>query len=249
MNKINKNLIIYALGILAIFTFVFFFITPKEVNAASWNASNAKNYNYSFDTPNFTYTNSYNSGNTDYTDTGHTTYPPSTDNPSTSNGATSNYLNPVPTISQISPSSTPMDTEALTITVTGSKFMVGSIGRVNGENRTTNYVYEKINGINRFKSTVLTMDLTKEDLYSGRPITITVFNPAPGGGTSNAVKFNDNEKDSSLAAGAIFGSDGFMPRTFVQWLMLIVLVVLLVILVRKAYRKKEKYEEVPLKHA
>jgi len=158
-------------------------------------------------------------------------------------------LNPTPTISQISPISAPATTEIITITITGSKFMRGSMGRVNGEDRTTNYIYEKKNGVTYVSSTVLTMDLTKDDLASAKPLDITVFNPAPGGGTSNTITFNDKTKGSNLAAGAIFGSDSFMPKSFIQWLLLLVLVFLGIVLWRKAYGKDKKYKETPLKHA
>ena len=246
MKKINKNLIISALGILAVF--IVTASVTKEVNAY-WSASTAHDYNYSYSGPAYTY--NYSGGaNSGYINNSNNTN--TTGNTGTTTGQISTSgINPIPTISQISPSKAPANTEVLTITVTGSKFIVGSIGRVNGENRTTNYVYEKINGVNRFKSTVLTMDLTKEDLSSGKPLTITVFNPAPGGGTSNSITFNDkeNKNNSDLAAGAIFGSDGFMPKTFVQWIMLIVLIIIGVVLFRKASKRKEKYHSTPLKHS
>ena len=158
-------------------------------------------------------------------------------------------LNPTPTISQISPTNAPANSEVVTVTVTGSKFMRGSMGRVNGEDRTTNYIYEKKNGVTYVNSTVLTMDLTKDDLASAKPLDITVFNPAPGGGTSNTITFNDKTKGSNLAAGAIFGDNGFMPKSFIQWLLLLVLVFLGIVLWRKAYGKDKKYKETPLKHA
>jgi len=173
----------------------------------------------------------------------------STDTTTNTNTNPTAGLNPVPTISQISPSSASANTEVLTITVTGSKFMQGSIGQVNGENRTTNYIKDKDTG--RISSTVLTMVLTKDDLVSGKPLTITIFNPAPGGGTSNSILFNDKSKanGSNLAAAAIFGSNSFMPKSFIQWLMLFALIFLVIVLFRKAYNKKKKYMETPLKQA
>ena len=163
------------------------------------------------------------------------------------NTNTQTYLNPAPTISQIFPANAPANSEVITITIIGSKFMQGSIARVNGEDRTTNYIRDEKTGL--IKSTVLTMVVTKDDLASAKPFSITVFNPAPGGGTSNSIVFNDKEKNNSnLAANAIFGDNGFMPKSFVQWLMLLVLIFLAVLLFRKTYRKDEKYKETPLKH-
>lgn len=72
----------------------------------------------------------------------------------------------------------------------------------------------------------------------------------PKKATTSAVKADtnscetDNDK-SSLAAGAIFGSDGFMPKNFIQWLLLAMMILLAVILWRKTVNRKEK----ALKHA
>jgi len=40
-----------------------------------------------------------------------------------------------------------------------------------------------------------------------------------------------------------------MPKSFIQWLLLLVLVFLGIVLWRKAYGKDKKYKETPLKHA
>jgi len=49
----------------------------------------------------------------------------------------------------------------------------------------------------------------------------------------------DNDKNS-LAAGAIFGSDGFMPGNLMQWLLLAIMILVAVILWRKTVNRKEK---------
>lgn len=245
MNKINKNLI--SLSAILVFIFGFSFALPAFA------------YTFTVDyggvaTPNTNTGTGCVTGNLFSTTTGlpcptvnPVTNVVNTNNTNTTNTASTTSINPAPTISQISPTNAPVGSEIVTITITGSKFMRGSIGRVNGEDRTTNYIYEKKNGITYIKSTILTMDLTKEDL-SGKSLTITVFNPAPGGGTSNSIIFNDKAKNNSLAANAIFGDNGFMPKSFIQWIMLLVLIFLGIVLFRKAYKKKEKYQETPLKH-
>ena len=103
---------------------------------------------------------------------------------------------------------------------------------------------------------------------------ITVYNPGPEGGASNQVDLNinnsgnegtastvnnsgttganngssDGKSVGSLAAGAILGTNSFLPSGIVQWLFLAVIIMLGVILWRKIYIGR-KEEEQPLKHA
>ncbi|OPZ45108.1 MAG: Ser-Thr-rich glycosyl-phosphatidyl-inositol-anchored membrane family protein [Euryarchaeota archaeon ADurb.BinA087] len=100
----------------------------------------------------------------------------------TSNGVTftiSPPSNPVPTLTSISPSSKAAGDPAFTLTVTGTGFSGGSKVRWNGANRTTTYV----------SGTSLTAAIPASDIASAGTATVTVFNPAPGGGTSNGVTF------------------------------------------------------------
>jgi len=98
----------------------------------------------------------------------------------TSSAATltvTNPANPVPVMSSISPGSVTAGSGAITLTVNGSNFISGSVVRVNGSNRTTTLV----------NSTQLTAAIPASDLAVGALLSITVFTPAPGGGTSTAA--------------------------------------------------------------
>ena len=87
--------------------------------------------------------------------------------------------NPVPTITGLNPSSATPGGPAFTLTVNGTGFVNGSVVHWNGSNRTTTYV----------SSTQLTAAITMADIATAGTANVTVFNPAPGGGASNAVSF------------------------------------------------------------
>lgn len=87
--------------------------------------------------------------------------------------------NPVPTIGSLSPSSRSAGSGAFTLTVTGTNFVAGSVVRWGGSNRTTTFV----------SATTLTAAITSADVQTAGTATVTVFNPAPGGGTSGGATF------------------------------------------------------------
>lgn len=98
------------------------------------------------------------------------------------NGGVSNALpftisNPEPTLSSLSTTSVTGGSAAFTLTVQGSNFVPNSIVRWNGNDRATTYV----NG------TELQAAITTTDLATGGSAQVTVFNPAPAGGTSGAL--------------------------------------------------------------
>jgi hypothetical protein len=95
----------------------------------------------------------------------------------TSAALTLAVLNPVPSISSISPATAIVLGPAFTLTVNGSGFVSGSVVQVNGSARPTTFV----------SSTQLKAQLSNNDILSLGQRTITVFNPAPGGGTSNSA--------------------------------------------------------------
>jgi hypothetical protein len=102
-------------------------------------------------------------------------------------GGTSNGLaltisspNPVPTMTELSPSITAAGGRAFTLTVTGSSFVSGATVRWNGVDRTTTFV----NG------TRLTADIAAADIAAIATADVTVFNPAPGGGASSVLPFS-----------------------------------------------------------
>jgi hypothetical protein len=95
----------------------------------------------------------------------------------TSAAQTLAVLNPVPSISSISPSTALALGSSFTLTVNGSGFVHGSVVQVNGSPRPTTFM----------SPTQLTAQISNNDILSVGQRTITVFNAAPGGGTSNSA--------------------------------------------------------------
>jgi len=115
-------------------------------------------------------------------------------------------LNPVPSITSILPSSATAGGSAFTLTVNGSDFLPSSVVRWNGNDRTTIYI----------SSTQLTASILSSDIESAGEASVTVFNPAPGGGTSNAKTFNINEP---TCPNTFYFAEGYTGRgSFVEYL-------------------------------
>jgi hypothetical protein len=87
--------------------------------------------------------------------------------------------NPVPSVSTLTPASATTGDAAFTLTVNGSNFIDGSVVRWNGSARTTSFI----------SSTQLTSQITAADIQAAGTNQVTVFNPEPVGGESNAVNF------------------------------------------------------------
>ncbi|MFI5348415.1 MAG: N,N-dimethylformamidase beta subunit family domain-containing protein [Elusimicrobiota bacterium] len=87
--------------------------------------------------------------------------------------------NPVPSLSALSPSSATVGSAGFTMSVTGSNFINGSMVLWNGASRTTSFV----------NSSQLNATITSADLAAATTANVTVFNPAPGGGTSSSLPF------------------------------------------------------------
>ena len=85
--------------------------------------------------------------------------------------------NPLPVISGLTPSSVAAGGTAFTLTISGSNFMNGSLVRLNGGNRQTTFV----------GATQLMAQIPATDIAVAGAAQITVFNPLPGGGSSNVV--------------------------------------------------------------
>jgi hypothetical protein len=84
--------------------------------------------------------------------------------------------NPTPVTTGLSPASTLAGGPDFTLTVNGSGFVNGAVVRLNGADRPTTFV-----------STVqVTAAIPAADIAAPGTASITVFNPAPGGGASNA---------------------------------------------------------------
>ncbi|MBX7132940.1 MAG: hypothetical protein K1X67_09720 [Fimbriimonadaceae bacterium] len=128
--------------------------------------------------------------------------------------------NPLPTTTSISPTSATAGGPAFTLTVNGSNFINGSIVRWNGADRTTTFV----------NSGQVTAQITLADIATAGTASVTVFNPAPGGGTSNAQTFTINNPaptittispTSATAGGPAFtltvNGTGFVNGSTVRW--------------------------------
>ncbi len=93
-------------------------------------------------------------------------------------------INPAPTITSISPTSKTAGQPAFTLTVNGTNFVAGSKVEWSGSTLTTTYV----------SSTKLTASVPASKIAAAGTAGITVFNPAPGGGTSNGKTFTIKAK-------------------------------------------------------
>jgi len=87
---------------------------------------------------------------------------------------------PVPAITSLSPSTATAGDVGFTLSVTGSNFVPCSVVQWSGAMRFTTYV----------SSTQLQAAISKTDIGPAGSVPVTVFNPSPGGGTSNAISFS-----------------------------------------------------------
>ena len=102
-------------------------------------------------------------------------------------GGTSNVQaftinNPAPTETSLSPTSATAGGAAFTLTVNGTGFVSTSVVKFNGAAKTTTFV----------GATQLTAAITAADIATAGTATVTVTNPAPGGGTSGNLSFTIN---------------------------------------------------------
>ena len=104
-------------------------------------------------------------------------------------GGTSNTLmftitapdnNPVPSVTTLAPQGAVAGSPALVLTISGANFIASSQVQWNGANRATTFV----------SATTLQAQITLADLAQPGQAGVTVINPAPGGGTSNAATFS-----------------------------------------------------------
>jgi len=102
----------------------------------------------------------------------------------TSNAQTFTVNNLVPTTTNISPSTKTAGDAGFTLTVNGTNFVNTSTVNFNGSARNTTFV----------SATQVTAAITAADVANAGSFPITVTNPAPGGGTSNAQTLTVNPK-------------------------------------------------------
>jgi len=97
----------------------------------------------------------------------------------TSNAVNFDVQNPTPLLSSISPTTASAST-ALTLTVSGSNFVPGSVVFFNGTALVTTFV----------SSTELTASVPASLITTGGQFPITVVSPSPGGGSSTALQLS-----------------------------------------------------------
>jgi hypothetical protein len=96
--------------------------------------------------------------------------------------------NPVPSITSLAPSSAMAGSPGFTLTVNGGNFVTSSVVRWNGANRPTTVV----------SGAQLRASIASTDIAASGSAQVTVFNPAPGGGTSNVKSFGVNVTGKDL---------------------------------------------------
>jgi 6-phosphogluconolactonase (cycloisomerase 2 family) len=138
----------------------------------------------------------------------------------TSATLTFSILGPVPSLTAVTPPSAVAGGASLILGVAGSGFLPSSVVRWNGADRPTSFL----------GSSLLQVTIPGSDIAVAGTASITVFTPAPGGGTSNALSFPVSSplpvasslSPSSVIAGAadfslqVDGS-GFVPNSVVRW--------------------------------
>lgn len=87
--------------------------------------------------------------------------------------------NPTPTLASITPTNATAGASQLTLTANGQNFTNGAVVRWNGSDLATAFV----------NAQQLTATIPANLLSSAGNANVTVFNPSPGGGVSNAVTF------------------------------------------------------------
>lgn len=128
--------------------------------------------------------------------------------------------NPLPALTSLSPSSVPAGSPATTLTLNGMKFVRGAVVKWNGVPLATTYL----------SGGQLTASIPVENLTTMQDASITVTNPAPGGGASNALTFAITKHPLTLAsiqpAFATIGDTslelnlvgiGFTPASLARW--------------------------------
>jgi YVTN family beta-propeller protein len=112
---------------------------------------------------------------------------------SSGSSPTPSGANPVPAISSLSPSCAPQKEQVLNpfvngqLLVDGQNFVAGSVVRWNGSDRPTTVG----------NSGQLSAQISASDIASPGTAAVTVFNPTPGGGSSNTATF-------TITAGGMF---------------------------------------------
>ncbi len=105
--------------------------------------------------------------------------------------------NPTPQLTSLNPASAMTGSGNLTLTLNGTGFIPLSSVRWNNAARSTMFV----NG------SQLTASIPASDFAQAGMVSVTVVNPAPGGGTSNALTFNVINSVASVSAASFLGAE------------------------------------------
>ncbi len=138
-----------------------------------------------------------------------TSYSPGTSNLTPSYSGTAVTLintvipNPVPTSTTLSPASVVAGSSAFVLLVNGSNFLNSSSVLFNGTGRPTLFI----------SSTLLGAAISTSDISSVGSASITVTNPAPGGGTAAALTLTISPPAPAVITSALTAS-GFVNQTF-----------------------------------
>jgi uncharacterized protein (TIGR03437 family) len=138
----------------------------------------------------------------------------------TSGAAVFTVTNPVPTLIASVPNTTQGGGPPFTLTVTGTNFVPASVVRWDGQTRPTTFV----------SATEIKAEISAANIAAGGEKTITVVNPTPGGGVSNAITFQVSNPGpaitsltpSSMTAGGnafvitVSGSN-FAANSVIRW--------------------------------
>ena len=95
-------------------------------------------------------------------------------------GSSGPQPNPAPTIATNDPTNVMRGGPSFTLTVNGSNLISTSTVQWIGQNRPTTFL----------SNTKLQAQIPLDDISVAGTDAVTVFNPAPGGGTSNSASFN-----------------------------------------------------------
>ena len=184
-----------------------------------------------------------------------------------------NGNNPIPAVYSLSPSSASTGTNGMIVTVNGVNFLPGSIARFNTANRITTYINastllvqltsEDMSGLGNYLITVYNpypgggysnpayFVLNKSNMNGVMTVTIPKAFPKYISETpvlKTTAKNTAKDTYSNLAGNALWGTNGFMPNSLIQWIIFFIFILLAVILWRKIY-VNDKEKHTPLKHA
>jgi len=237
MNKTNKNLIIFSLGMLVFVSLV----SPVRVSATAGYVDNPKPYVLSI-SPDSINNNNIGS-NIVITITGNGFIPSSIARVNGSDRMTT-FIDYSHLLIRLNSDDT-RNTDGIYINVFNG-FPGG--GYSNAELFTINKIVAPTTNNNYPTATKATTYTTSNTTKTTNTYPSTNQTKNTTNTSSDSVDDNDTEKSySNLASNAIFGSTGFLPSGLIQWILFAIIILLIVILSRRVFDAKKKYDEAPMK--